>query len=233
MSLTSSGSTYATPANVGNASNLVGVASSKPLVELSSDSTNGQSISNVQVAVGGTAEALVSDINGPITLGSKITASPVAGIGMNATGDTEVVGIAQADLSSIKTVTESFTGSEGTTITAKVGLLPISISVAYYSGASSQSSISAFIPPFLQNLANDIAGKAVSPYRVLVSIVALLLGFITIVTMLYSGVHSGVISLGRNPLAADALRRGMVDVLVTALGILVVTGVIVAAVIVA
>jgi hypothetical protein len=204
----------------------VGVAVSKPLVELSSVGKN-----TVQAVVSGTADALVGDINGQIKTGDKITISPVGGIGMKASSSTEIVGIAQEDLSAVKTITKSFTSNNGATRTARIGLLPISVAVSYYSSASSSGSISAFVPPFLQSLANGISGKAVSPLRVLISTIALILGFVTIVTMLYTGIRSGVISLGRNPLAADALRRGMVDILVTAMGILVVTGVIVAAVI--
>ncbi|HUB93623.1 MAG TPA: hypothetical protein VMB52_03915 [Verrucomicrobiae bacterium] len=223
LSLTATGSTTVAPANTVNSSSLVGIATSAPLIELSSGARN-----SIQVAVGGTNEALVSDVNGPVYAGDKITASPVSGIGMKATTASEIVGVAQANLTSVKTVTKFFTGTDGKQVSVNVGLLPIAINVGYYSAAS-QGSLSAYIPPFLQNLADSIAGKVVSPFRVLIGTATLLLGFVTIVIMLYTGIRSGVISLGRNPLAANALRRGMVDILVTAMGILIVTGVIVAA----
>lgn len=232
LSLTSNGITAVAPASSSSASHLVGIAASKPLVELSSDS-NARSQHRVQVVVSGSTDALVSDLNGAVYAGDKITASPVSGVGMKAIRAGEIVGIAQASLSSVKTVTETFDGTNGEPVAAKVGLLPIAVNVAYYSAAPIGGSLAAFVPPFLQSLANSIAGKAVSPLRVLTGTVALILGFVTIAIMLYAGIRSGVISLGRNPLAADTLRKGMVDILITAVGILVVTGVIVTAVIAA
>ncbi|HUB93824.1 MAG TPA: hypothetical protein VMB52_04955 [Verrucomicrobiae bacterium] len=228
VSTVASGSTDVKPADTADASMLVGVAAEEPELELSS---SGKSKSSVQVVVGGSTEVLVSDANGAINAGDKIAVSPLAGIGMKATGAGEVVGTAQKALSSVKTVTQEAKGTNGQTITVHVGLIPVAINVVYYTAVSSGGTVSAYVPPFLQTVANTIAGKAVSPLRVLVGTVALLLGFFAVIIMLYVGVRSGVISLGRNPLAADALRRGMVDVLIAALGILVVTGVIVSAVI--
>ena len=229
LSLTSSNSGVVVPANGNNnAANLVGVAASKPLLELSSSNQH-----SIQVVVGGTAMALVSNINGLVKVGDKIAASPVSGIGMKATSSSEIVGVAQANLSSVKTVTQSYAGTEGKTLRASIGLLPISVNVAYYSTAASGGSVSAFVPPFLQSVANAVAGKSISPLRVLIGTLTLLLGFVTIVIMLSVGIRSGVISLGRNPLAENALRRGMIDILLTALGVLVVTGVVVSAVVLA
>ncbi len=233
LSLVSKGSTVVTPASTSNAASLVGIAASKPLVELSAGTSSNGNQSGLQVAVGGTTEVLVSNLNGSVYVGDKITASPVNGIGMKATGAAEIVGVAQANLASVRTVTKTFAGTNGKTVSVKIGLLPVAINVAYYSAAPAGGSVSAFVPPFLQSLANNIAGKAVSPLRVLIGAITLILGFATIVMMLYTGIRSGVISLGRNPLAADALRKGMVDILITAVGILMVTGVVVAAVIVA
>lgn len=227
LSLASNGSDVVKPADsAGNAANLAGIAASNPLVELSNGSRN-----SIQVVVGGSTEALVSDINGPVKVGDKITVSPVSGISMKATASSEIVGVAQGNLSSVQTVTKSFAGSNGSPQTARVGLLPISVDVAYYSAASSGGTVSAFVPSALQNLANAITGEAVSPLRVLIGTVSLLLGFTTIAIMLYVGIRSNIISLGRNPLAANALRRGMIDVFLTAVGVLVLTGVIVAAVV--
>lgn len=228
VSLVASGSNEVEPATTGSASDLVGVAADKPVLQLS-----GGSKSSIQVVVGGSAAVLVSDANGTVKAGDKIAVSPLAGIGMKAIGSAEIIGTAQKSLTAIKTVTEQFKGKNGKQVTIHVGQLPVAVNVVYYSATSSTGSVSAFVPPFLQNLANALVGKAVSPLRVLIGTLALLLGFFAVTLMLYAGVRNGVISLGRNPLAADALRRGMVDVLVAALGVVVVTGVIVVAVVVA
>jgi hypothetical protein len=219
LSLTATGSNVVEPASSSNnASYLVGIAANKPLVELSSSGQN-----SIQVVVGGTAEALVSDANGAVGVGDKITASPISGIGMRATSSAEIVGVAQSNLDSVSTVTKSFSGKDGKSISVKVGLLPIAVGVNYYSAVSSQGAISEFVPPFLQSIANALTGKQISPIRVLLGSAALLLGFIIVMVILYASVRSGIISIGRNPLAEKALRRGLVDVIIAAIGVLVIT----------
>jgi hypothetical protein len=221
LSLVSSGSTEVEPANSGNVNSLVGIAADKPLVELS---TSGQ---NTQVVVNGSTEALVSNINGDIKAGDKITASPVSGIGMKALEATEIVGSAQAGLDSVTTVSRTITDKDGKSETIKVGLLPIAINITHYSVPASQGTIASFVPPFLQSVANTIAGRQVTPIRVLLGATALLLGFIAIIVILSTAIRNGLISLGRNPLAQGALRKGLVDVIIAAIGLLVVTTVVV------
>ena len=228
LSLESKGSTVVVPANsASNVANLVGIASDKPLIGLS----NGNQES-IQVVLSGTTDALISDINGAVLLGDKITASPLVGIGMKATNTSEIVGTSQADLNSTKTITKTIDGVNGKTKTVKVGLLPVAVNVAYYSTPSSES-VSAFVPPFLQSLANSITGKEVPPLRVLIGTIIFLVGLATTLIMLYTGIRNGVISLGRNPLAESTLRRGLLDIIIAAVGIFTVTGVIVTAIIAA
>lgn len=213
-----SGKSLVAPSNTKNVSNIVGVADEKPLVELSGSGTN-----SVQVVVNGTVKALVSDVNGDIKTGDKITASPLDGIGMKATTPTEIVGTAQANLSSVPTVNKKVESSDGKiSHQAKVGLLPIVVNVAYYT-TSSQGGVSSFVPPFLQTVANAVSGHQVSPLHVLLGALGLMLGFATAVIMLYVSIKSGVISIGRNPLAEGALRKGLVDVVIAAMGVLVIT----------
>jgi hypothetical protein len=69
-----------------------------------------------------------------------------------------------------------------------------------------------------------VAGKPVAPVRVLLSLVVLLLGSIVVIVMLNSAIRTGIISIGRNPLAGPALRRGLVDVILAALGIMLIAG---------
>ncbi len=218
LSLTSSNGTSVEPANTSNITRLVGLAADKPLVEL----TKGDS-SSVSVVVSGSAKALVSDVNGTIKTGDKITISPISGIGMKASDASEIIGTAQADLSSVATTNQTVSGQNSTSETIHVGLLPVAVNVAYYSASSSKGALSSFVPPFLQSLANNLSGHQVSPLRVLLGTLALLLGFITVISMLYASIRSGVTSIGRNPLAEKALRKGLVDVVIAAIGLLIVT----------
>lgn len=222
VSLVTSGSTSIVPADTSTASILVGIAATKPVLELSNSTST-----SIQVVTSGVTDALVSDANGTVKAGDRITASPVSGIGMKAIKSGEVVGTAQKSLSSVSTIKERVSGTNGQTVTINVGLIPIAVNVVYYSTATSSGTLSTFIPPFLQNLANALTGKQVSPIRVLIGTAALLLGFLAITVMLYVAIKSGMISIGRNPLAEAALRRGLVDVLVAAMGVLVLTVVVV------
>ena len=208
-------------ADPSNASTLVGIAVSQPLVQLSSSKQNA-----VQVAVNGTTDVLVSNANGPIVSGDKITVSPLQGIGMKATSAGEIVGTAQASLQSVKTVPRLVTETNGKQDTLAIGLIPITINVTYYT-ATSQGAVASVIPPFLQSIANSLTGKQVSALRVLFATIAFLFGFVSVILMLYVAIRSGVISIGRNPLAEASLRKGLVDVIIAAIGVLAITGIII------
>lgn len=227
LSLTSSANTVQPATNTGAPEALIGVAADQPLLQLSN---SGQP--SVQVAVGGTVEVLVSNINGPVSVGDKITASPLTGIGMKAVDPGEIVGTAQANLNSTTTVSQPAKNHSGKTITVKVGLIPVAINVEYYSETSG-GTLSAFVPSILQNIADTISGKPVAPLRVLIGTVILFLGSITVIVALNTAIRSGIISIGRNPLAERALRNGLLDVILAALGILMITSLIAYAVLTA
>jgi len=218
VGLTAAKSGLVSPVSNSNATTLVGIATSKPLVELSATKQR-----SVQVAVSGTVDALVSDANGPVNSGDKITASPINGIGMKATTASEIVGTAQASLSSVKTVIKAFATTNGQKVSVKVGLLPVTVAVSYYSASASEGTIASILPPFLQSIANTLTGKQVSPLRVLLGTCALLLGFVAVTVMLYVAIRSQLISIGRNPLAESAIRKGLVDAIVAAIGVLLIT----------
>ena len=192
---------------------LIGVIGSRPLVELSNNDRE------VQVVISGSTQALVSDINGAIVAGDKITASPINGIGMKANESALVVGTAQGDLDQATKTTQTFTDKQGTPQEVNIGAIPVQINVTYYVAPDDQNS---FLPPFLQAIANTVAGKDVSPVRVLVSSLVLIFGFVSIAVLLYSSTRSSIISIGRNPLSEGAVRKSLFEVGATALGILLV-----------
>lgn len=190
---------------IGNSTRLAGIVSKTALVELSDNDTN-----ETQVILSGASVALVSDINGPIKAGDKITASPIEGIGMRADSDAQIVGTAQSDFRSSDT--QKITDKNGKDHTVHIGRIPLQIGISYYVAPTSQ-----FVPPFLQSLANTIAGRPVSFMRILLSCIMLLLAFGSIFVLIYTSVRSGIISLGRNPLAASAIQRGLVGVVMIVL----------------
>lgn len=209
VSLKSGNTSTVIPANTDNASNLVGVINKTTLLALSGSSDQ------VQVAIVGDTPTLVSDINGPIEAGDKITASPINGVGMKATANAEIVGVAQQTFDTHTAKTETINDKGGHAHTVHIGTVTAQISISYYLAPTSN-----VLPPFLQNLANSIAGKPVSVIRILVACVLLLLASIGIFILLYTAIHSGIISIGRNPLAAHAINRGLISVGLTTLLIL-------------
>jgi len=200
-------------ATTSTANQLVGVVDDNPLVTLSEDNQE------VQVALSGTAGVLVTDMNGIIKSGDKITTSPIAGVGMKATSSSQVIGTAQNTFKT--TSTQNITDRNGQRHAIHIGYVRAQISVTTY-----QASESDFLPPFIQNAANSIAGRSVSLVRVLGCIILLLLGFTTVIILVYTAVRSAMTSLGRNPLAAQTIRKGLYQV--GAISLMVVGGTLVA-----
>jgi hypothetical protein len=190
-------------ATIKEADKLLGVVGAKPLIELSGGA------SGVQVVTSGLTLTLVSDINGKVVNGDKVTASPIEGVGMKATENTVIVGTAQGDLANASTEERTITTKDGKKQTVNIGLLPVQVSVAYYTVDDGKAS---YVPAFLQELANNVSGRNVSPVRVLVAALILLLLFVSITVLLYSAVRSSIISIGRNPLSESAVRKSLVEV---------------------
>lgn len=194
-------------ATTSSSTRLAGIVSTTALVELSGNQQN-----ETQVILSGSARALVSDINGPIHAGDKITASPIAGVGMLADTDAQIVGTAMNDFKPTDSQKKVIKDKDGKDHTVHVGSISLQIGISYYVAPTSQ-----FVPPFLQNMADSIAGRPVSFMRILLGCVLLFLAFGSIFVLIYTSVKSGIISLGRNPLAATAIQRGLVGVVVIVL----------------
>jgi hypothetical protein len=182
-----------------SADQLIGIVDQNPLVSISRQGEE------TQVVLSGTTTVLVSDINGAVKGGDKITVSPIAGVGMRATANSTVVGTAQSAFTS--TNTKSIADKNGKNHTVRVGYVEIQVGVAYYQAPGSD-----FLPPFIQSIANSVAGRPVSLIRILVCSVLLLLGFTSVVILVYTSVRSAMTSIGRNPLAARAIRKGLYQI---------------------
>jgi hypothetical protein len=200
--------------NTSRVGQLTGVVADRPLIEFS----DGES--TIHVVTSGVTSALVSDINGDITTGDKITASPIDGVGMKSTEPELIVGTAQADLDSVETTERTLTNRDGRTKTVKIGLIPVQVHVTFHAATAVQRD---FVPPFLQDMANSIAGRPVSPIRIIASILVMVLSLIATIVLLYSSVRSSIISIGRNPLSEGAIHKSLIEVGVMIVGILLLT----------
>lgn len=202
-------------ASTANVDRLLGVVSETSLVELADDGTN-----QVQVVTNGRAVVLVSDINGDIKAGDYITASPLRGVGMKTAETGIVIGTAQANFSDVEETSQRTVKDEsGKERVITVGLLPVQIDVTHYQKQDDKKSV---VPQFILNIAHAVSGKEVSVVRVLAALLVLVVGTISIGVMLYASVRSSIASIGRNPLAAAAVNRGLLEISLLTFGVLVV-----------
>lgn len=201
-----------------NLDRILGIAGEGSLIELSKGE------GTVQIVTTGEAVALVSDINGDVRAGDKITASPIAGVGMKALTSTVVIGTAQASLSNVDTETRTLTDKSGKSQTVRIGAVPIQVDKVFYEASLDEAS---FVPPALQDFANSIAGRHVSPIRVMIAGFLILFVFVTMIVILYSSVRSSIISIGRNPLSEGAVHKSLFRVSLTIFGVMIFTVIII------
>lgn len=185
-----------------NVDSLLGVviASGSSLLTLS----NGKA-DQVQVATTGTLPVLVSDINGAVERGDHVTASPVKGVGMKATANVRIVGIAQGKMTNVKT--QTYKDSNGQQKTMKLGEVPVLVNVAYYFKEPDKT----IVPAAIQNVANSLAGKDVGTVPILISAAIFLIMLIIVSSLIYSMIKASIISVGRNPLSQSAIYRDLIQ----------------------
>ena len=215
VSLKNNTSDIVNAASTANVDSIIGVVinNNDSLLQLST----GQS-GQVQVATSGVIQTLVSNINGSIAQGDEITASPISGVGMKATSDIKVVGIAQASMTSQNSSPESYTGKNGQKQSVLVGEIPVLVNVSYFYKLPDKT----IIPSAIQNIADALAGKQVNTTPILMSIGVFIVTLIVVVSIVYSMIHSSIISVGRNPLSQSAIYRDILQLSALVVGILMV-----------
>lgn len=212
VSLEKNSSDQVTPSSIMNVDTLIGVVinASNALLSLSNDKQSNQ----VQVATSGTAQVLVSDINGTVAEGDHITASPINGVGMKATDNVRIIGIAQGDLSGGSK--QTYKDKAGKEHSAIIGQVPVLVNVAYFFKEPDKT----IIPQALQNLANSMAGKKVSSLPIIISGGIFVIMIIVVSSIIYSMIRSSIISVGRNPMSQSAIYRDLIQLSALVLGIL-------------
>jgi hypothetical protein len=197
---------YVEESNSDNGESLLGVAVAVNDSLLAEDASSG----TVQVATSGTANTLVSTINGSVTVGDQISVSPVDGLGMKAAPGAFVIGLAQTALNSNSTgvIAHNVVNKSGKSTTIYVGYVRLGISIG--AGMSDQTNQNSGI----QQLGRDITGRDISSARVIVSFIIALVAVISLITLIYASIYSGIISIGRNPLAKYAVFRSLSSVLI-------------------
>lgn len=192
----------ATTENVGNILGVV-INEGNSLLTLS----NGEK-QQIQVATSGIVQILVSDINGDIKQGDQITASPINGVGMKATTNVKVIGIAQGDLSDSRNSKEKYKDKDGAEKEVVLGQIPAIISVSYFFKQPEKT----IIPMAVQNVANALAGKTVKPLPIIISMAIFVIALVTVVSIVYSLIRASIISVGRNPMSQAAIYRNLMQI---------------------
>lgn len=193
------------------------VAANETVLSLGGDGTTSQ----VYVANNGKYEVLVSTQNGAIKAGDLISISSLDGIGMKASNAQSVVlGKAltgfdgKQNVSSTMTLKTSIGKNE-----VAIGKIVVDISIAH--NPLSVSVTGPPVPAFLKKAGEVISGKPVSTVRLYISVVILIITVFVTGSLLYGGVRSSLVAIGRNPLAKKSIGRGLVQVIILGLTIFV------------
>ncbi len=164
------------------------------------------------VATGGKYDVLVSDQEGEIKAGDYIAISSLSGIGMRASRtESHVVGRALSDFNGKDNVAgkAEVKDSTGASRSVNIGRVSADISV---SRNPSYGPPDPGLPDQIKKLAESVAGKEVSTTRVYLGLAIFVISTIVAGTLMYGGVKSGIISIGRNPLSKKPIMRGMLQV---------------------
>lgn len=174
------------------------------------------SADQVHIATSGVASVLISDINGQVEKGDHITASPLKGVGMKATRNTKIIGIAQDAPRYTADSKQEYTDTDGSKKSVMIGEAPVLVNVAYFYKTPEKT----IIPGAIQNLANALAGKTVDPLPIIISAAIFIITLVVVASIIYSMIRSSIISVGRNPMAQSAVYRGVLQLSALVIGIL-------------
>jgi hypothetical protein len=199
------------PSSSANADRILGVVINNDSSLLSVTNSRKK---QVQVATSGTVPVLVSDINGEIHAGDHITASPLSGVGMKATANVRIVGIAQSGVEGARK--ETYKDKDGKEHSVTLGQVPVMVNVAYFFKEPEKT----VVPTAIQNVANALAGKEVNTLPILLSSGVFLIMLIVVSSIIYSMIHSSIISVGRNPMSQSAIYRDLIQLSALVLAIL-------------
>ncbi len=172
------------------------------------------------VATKGRFETFASNENGAIQPGDYVTISRVAGIGMKA-GENEpfVIGKAISGFdgeTGVLSTTNIDSGGEQRKVS--IGRIQVDVGVG---GNPLLKNSDSNLPGFLQKAAETIAQKSpINPIRIYISLFILIVSAVVAGVLLYSGVRSAIISIGRNPLSKKSITKSLLQVIMTSIIIL-------------
>ncbi len=170
----------------------------------------------VFVATVGRYDVLVSDQQGPINPGDYVTVSSLNGIGMLASFEqSQIIGRAITGFngSDGRISTSSLKDTSGNEQQVSIGRIEVDISVSKNPLAKS----AAVTPEWLGKIGQAISGKSLSPARLYIAAAIFIIGAFIAGAILYAGIRSSMIAIGRNPLSKKSILRGLLQVIFTSL----------------
>lgn len=161
----------------------------------------------VFVANNGSYQVLASTENGLIKAGDYISLSVINGIGAKATShEPYIIGQSLAAFDG-KTNVITSTGSSA------IGLVTVSVNP----GRNPLLKDDVAIPSSLRKLGESIAGKSVSAIRIYSSLGIFVVTAIVASSLLWVGVRSGMLAIGRNPLSRRSVIRSILQVVIVSI----------------
>lgn len=168
--------------------------------------------SKVFVATTGTYAVLVTATAGTIKPGDYISMSNINGVGGKAqVGQPYILGRAQSSFDGKTNVVSNSGG-------VNIGRVYVSIGIIKNPISNSDPTL----PAVLRKVAYSVANKSVPVIRVYTALLVFMISIVASIVILWSGVRSSLISLGRNPLSRHAIFSGMYKVVFTGLGVFII-----------
>lgn len=195
------------------------------LVGVVKDAAEDQFIEDGQVAVqtDGTANVLVSTLDGDIKVGDRIGPSSVVGFGSRLAEKGWMIGTAQAALAANTTgaVKTSLLDSAGAKHDVYVASVPVQVKVTYYASSDQTSKKETPIPDKVQDVANTLAGKRASVLAIVLSFFLILSGLTLAGIIAVTTIRSGIRAIARQPLVRQTVGWRMVQAFVVAVAIII------------
>lgn len=174
-----------------------------------SDSVTSIQLKNrgVVVANGGIYSVLVNTQRGAIAAGNYLTISSTDGVATKAIdSDNYVLGKAQ----------ENFDGTE--TKAQLVGGIPQAlIKVQLEPGKNPLINNGGLVPGAVRRLSESIAGRPLSAFKIYLVMAIFLITMTVSFLLIWVGVRSGILSIGRNPLSRHSIMQSLSQVIISSL----------------
>jgi hypothetical protein len=178
--------------------------------------TSNTSSRQVYVATYGKYGVLVSNQNGPVRSGDYVAISALDGVGMKANSDSKlVIGKALSNFDGNSNVqgTATLHDSKGRSLQVSIGTVNTQLNVE--ANPIRASSLPSGALGVLATIGYSVNDKAVSPFRLYLALFVLIIATLISGALLFGGVRSGIVSIGRNPLARKAIMLSLAQVVLT------------------